>query len=645
MKRLIAIICVYTAIIFAICIGASVLYRPVPPLNAGDEAFFRCIRGLSYFLRFLPAVLLSGFSVACSALWHRKTENSKKRFSQAMYTRFRYVILDSLVMVFILTLSHEIFLPLVQKREAELTAAPEELADAKATAKTLLAQEEPDLAYQYALRALSIAKNDAEANQLVIDAKDAVDVAHDRARHEEDSRKQYHSVDEVQRPLYTHDHAFSIAELMQNARESAAREDWFEAHYWAALAVAGCSGSDTNFQEANELANEAWGKLKNPAGFGNEEAFDFYTRKMAAYQALSSGTTSDNLTAYYAFLLLQQEPGHEKDPDIVHFLELARESIENDYFFIDETELLTQLENSHNIYFSLESPVDNSQHVFFIKGAMDTKEDGQSVRYLDNLTIVTYDQDGKFLSSLHAPIAKVIAYPLADLNEHTARALGVEPSWRSVPFLMLQAVDRETKGVIVAPTYSRKETGLDPQILAQTGFSYSKNQPAEPTAGDISEEESAVLIQRRTLLLPMPYSDFIAINDASRGPDKMDLLTLNSFMNRITNYGFSYEVFAKSLIGRTMYPLFLLVLFVVAAAMGWNYRIEGHKQRFKFRWLFLVPVYGAVMYLILEITTYFYEMLNYVLVGAFGRGALLVAFIVYTLCFLLVSINFLARHE
>ena len=154
---------------------------------------------------------------------------------------------------------------------------------------------------------------------------------------------------------------------------------------------------------------------------------------------------------------------------------------------------------------------------------------------------------------------------------------------------------------------------------------------------EISRNEPKIMI------LPMPYNDFLSVNTATGGAADMTLITLNTFLKRATNYGFSYEEYIKNLVDRGAYPLFLLILFVFAATMGWNYRIEDKQMPFKFRWVLLLPAYGMFIFVIFEAAAYVFSTINYVLVGAFSANALFAAFIVYTVILAALVLNFMSR--
>ena len=650
MKRTITIILVYAVLIFAVCMAVTFAYRPLPVLLPDDEGAFRFVRGMRWFLELIPSVCLSGFIVACSVVWKGSDDNCKKRFSPAMVNRFGEVMVISIAFVAVMIFCQEIFSPSFNQRYQNLLGAPTELQEAKTKARKLLSSEQPELAYQHALKADRISHHDEESQELLRLAENAVDIAHDKALHAYDNDTDSSAVttsDEL-KPLSAHDHNYTVLELLKKSQDALAEKDWFTAHYWATLSIQASDGSDTSLQLAKEIATDAWNQMRTPIRTGNDELVDYYTRKMAAYEALQAGNVSDSLLAYYAFKSLADE-GHGGEPDIERFLKLAEEAVENEYFFIDETDNMSNLESGHNIYFSLDDPVTGTTNVYFIKGVMDLRKDNNVVRYLDGLTIATFSKSGKFIRSMYAPFAKVISQPILNLDKDALEKQGFSADWKNVPLIMLQAVDRQSKGLVVSPEYSYVNTNLPQSILDKEGL---KGAPLGSADVAVSPETESLLREniihrfpeKRIIMLPMPYSDFVTFDKASEGPAKMDLLSLFSFVRKARRYGFSVEVFSKSLLGRGLYPLLLLSLMIFAATIGWNYRVED-KTSFKFRWLFLIPIVGGIVYLLMSVVNYLYDMVNYVIVGAFGGAAFVVAAILYALILFIMSLIFLARHN
>ena len=638
MKKIINMLIVYTILVYLCCLAVSFAYRPIPELVEGMSTKYRFVRSIYFFLILLPSIFLSGFAVSCAANWQHHTGNSKKRFSMAMLLRYRNVVLIAIGLVFVLMMNAEVLKPYVKEKKEWMEKSPAELKYSLETANFYYVQAElghdpyqnAQLALQYANRAFSIAPLNSDAILTLKKSKDKLEM--EKSRKFASVKRQAPEDDVSQNSEL--DRSYTIKELLQKSKDCAAEEMWFESHYWAALAVDACKKYGITVEEAVVLANEAWEKLKEPRGEDTREENEYFKDKVRAYDSYMN---KQFLEAYYRFKNLSKpERKHVDDPEVKYFLSLSEAALKNSYFFIDETENMAKRENTHDIYFAHTNP-DGTRDVIYIKGALDVKETGGDVRYLDGLTVISYSKGGDFLRQMFVPIAKVVSQPITSLPEDSLRELGINKKWKNVPFVMLKAVDRDDETKISEPVYTYQETGLSKELAAATNI---KSFDARTAANIMPFFNSG-----NTFILPMSYNDFSSVNDAASGPDKMNILALHKFINNASGYGFSTEVFLKNLVCRAVYPLLLLVLFVFAACMGWNYRIETDVEHFKFRWLFLIPIYGLLMFLIIELCQYMFNTVNYVIVSACGGAGLLIAAVLYIIIFAVMSLIFMSRKE
>ena len=632
MKKIVIILAIYTVLIFIGCLILS-LFIPLPELVVGVKGLFRFNRALLWFLTTLPAIFISGFTVACSVNWRKNTENSRNRFSAAMLERYRNVMFISIGLLLFLMLNAEIFHPIVSSFITSMKRAPAELEIALKKADYFInTKYEPEVAYQYAKKAVAIAPKDERAIDVFKEVKDELEMHHNNRNYSGDKKNVNPVIDETDSYMSN----YTVDFLLKSSKDCALREEWFNSHFWAALAINAIengNGEEIRLNEANALANSAWEKLKEPRGEDTKEENEYFRKKKEAYDAL---VRKDNLEAYYKFLALSKSSvAHAADPEIVNFLAQAERNVKNESFFIDETDDIKQRANAKDIHFSLLNE-DGSRSVYFIEGIMDMKEGVTSVRYLDDFTVIDFDREGNFVKKMYVPIAKVTALPTD--SEEVKSGLRIKEDWKSVPFIKLQAVDRQTKGVATGPIFSYSQTGIPEEIAKSAGFMKIGENEIVTEDEDKSEE-------LRYLILPMPYSDFLIIQDASAGAERMNLLSLHRFLSRASNYGFSSEIFLKSLVSRVMYPLMLLIIFVFAAVLGWNYRIEGSKGLFKFRWLFLIPLFSVITYIGLEIVMYVFDTVNYVIVGMCGISGIAVSAIVYIILLAILSVIFISRKK
>lgn len=633
MKKLIFITGIYTAVIFALCLLISVFFIPRPEfLISGTEKSFVFFYGLYIFLVCLPGILLSGFTVSCAVLWQKKSGNSRSRFSEAMFSRFKLVLFSSLLFILFLSLNEEIFKPSAKRKIDFIKEAPADFADALSIAGHFLEQDQPLLALQYAEKAVKISPKDADAQRVLKLARDSADLLIDSELH---GKKEAPEAEKLQKPLHEKDKGHTILELLEKSDSAAKKKQWFDAHYWASLALEACDGKNTNLDAAAEKSNYAWKMLSLPVEFDNSMEQKYYKIKKDGYAAFSRG---DFLKAYYTFLGLKNNYVQaENDPDVNKFLALSEEDLENQYFFFDETKYMEELSDSHKIYFSLDYP-DGSKNVFYISNAMDIKKEGGLVRYMENLNVVHYDENNEFDYSFFVPFAKAVAQPVSEFGQENLSYLGIEKSWEYVPSVILQSVDRNTEGLVSSPVYSYEPTGLSELDAKNLGAEntlkkeYSKRIPLNIKNGSI-------------MILPMQFSDFNLINAAAGGAKEMPLPVLFKLLPRASGYGFSQEVFAQNLVQRATFPFIMLIMFVFCACIGWNYRIENPDEIFKFKWTLLIPVLSFIMVVSFSIVLYFFNMLSYVFVGLLGTSAVLAAASFYVLVFFAASVLFLSRKS
>lgn len=633
MKKLIFITGIYTAVIFALCLLISVFFIPRPEfLISGTEKSFVFFYGLYIFLVCLPGILLSGFTVSCAVFWQKKSGNSRSRFSEAMFSRFKLVLFSSLLFILFLSLNEEIFKPSAKRKIDFIKEAPADFADALSIAGHFLEQDQPLLALQYAEKAVKISPKDADAQRVLKLARDSADLLIDSELH---GKKEAPEAEKLQKPLHEKDKGHTILELLEKSDSAAEKKQWFDAHYWASLALEACDGKNTNLDAAAEKSNYAWKMLSLPVEFDNSMEQKYYKIKKDGYAAFSRG---DFLKAYYTFLGLKNNYVQaENDPDVNKFLALSEEDLENQYFFFDETEYMEELSDSHKIYFSLDYP-DGSKNVFYISNAMDIKKEGGLVRYMENLNVVHYDENNEFDYSFFVPFAKAVAQPVSEFGQENLSYLGIEKSWEYVPSVILQSVDRNTEGLVSSPVYSYEPTGLSELDAKNLGAEntlkkeYSKRIPLNIKNGSI-------------MILPMQFSEFNLINVAAGGAKEMPLPVLFKLLPRASGYGFSQEVFAQNLVQRATFPFIMLIMFVFCACIGWNYRIENPDEIFKFKWTLLIPVLSFIMVVSFSIVLYFFNMLSYVFVGLLGTSAVFAAASFYVLVFFAASVLFLSRKS
>ena len=599
MKRVLQILIGYLLFCFCVCMAFRFFTGTLPPLIAKEQTLYRLYSGLELFCRILPALSVTGFVIGYAVSFGRNPSGSERRFSQAMFRRYRGVVVTSLVLSLVLTAASEIGTPILSAKQKQLERMPFLVQEYVRVGRQVEQAGRGALAYRYAELALKIDPASPEALALSRDTEIASREAHDAA----------HPAPPQTAGRPVSEEGYTVRELRALAEKAYAEKKYFDAHYWAQSAVSITTPRDTNYTELQRIAADAWNALSSsdlPAATDEQK---IYARKLSGYAALAEG---DNLKAYYIFRTLSLESRENaNDPDVARYLAIAHARLDAEYFFIDEIIDAKEFETAGDVHFSLKKD-DGSTSIVYIEGITPVKGSGGIVQYLRALSVFSIDADGTYTGSLYVPYAKMRQVSSADFDAETKRSLGIPASSRFVPYILLRSVDRDTEGVTVEPRY-------------RSAASDKKD------GGD-------------QIVLPLSYGDFLLLTEVSRGAEYMNMISLFRFVGNGRRFGYSDEVFGQVLLNRILYPLFMLILFIWFAAFAWNYRI-GETILFKTSWIFAFPFFSVLAHVLYGVLQWLFKIINYVFIGIAGAYCLPLGAGVYAVILIIVSLVFLARSE
>ena len=373
------------------------------------------------------------------------------------------------------------------------------------------------------------------------------------------------------------------------------------------MAIDASSPKDINVPALKDISAVAWNHISQAQAEKITEEQKIYAKKVEGYSALISG---DFLKAYYIFRTLSlKSKALSVDPDVVRYLNIANEKLEEEYFFIDETFNLQGFETVNNVHFSIRNN-DGTTSVYFIKGVTPVADSASLVQYLRGLSIFVIDYDGKYKLGKYVPYAKMSSLSTDFFDAESKKLIGITDSIKEIPYIMVNSVDRNKEGVIHKP-------------IRKGGY------------GRYFEENF--------VLLPIPYEDFDLVKQASADLDSMNIISLFKFMNKATFFGYSQEVVCQTLLDRILYPLFVLVLLVFIAYTAWNGRLLEDKL-FKFKWVLVFPIFACSFHIIYNILFVLFRFVNYGFLSLVGIDfALVVGIIFYILLLFIISLLFLSR--
>ena len=609
MKKIIGILSIFIAI--GLVVSLVVGFVSNIPSEVPDSSVFlyKLMTSLQNFGRYIPGVAITGFVVSCSVHFGRNSEGSTERFSKAMMDRFKIVMIIAIALAFLLTICTEVMVLLTANKKASIINRPKIVNDYINVGNKLFDNGYYERAMNYADAALKLSPNEKKALNL----RDRADVEINRARTSNLRFKLYESVEEAEKVDRVVIDAAQINEVYQlylKAQEAFEKKEWFNAHYYSELGIKLATPKDPNLEELKKMSTAAWNNLTEYHNLAKTEGQLTFERKYEGYLAL---VQKDDLKAYYIFRELYQSSREmQSDPDVVFYLEIAENRINERSFFVDETFELKSFESANDVYFAYEY-ADGSRDIVYFKGMTTVASTGNSIQYLRALTILSVSRAGEVFRTMTVPYAKVLPVSVKTLTPTTKQLMGIDDSIDCVPYIMLKSVGRDSPDIHHEPlyTYQNGETATTPEYM----------------------------------LLSIPYDDFLLLEKSTSTPESMPLPSLIKLVKMAAEYGFCTEVYGQALMNRLYYPLWILVLFVMLACFGWNNRI-GATQYFKFSWAFAFIPFILISMLFYKMAMFLFRLINYVMLGGLGiSGGMITGLVIYIVALIAASVLFVSRKS
>ncbi|WP_022932046.1 hypothetical protein [Treponema bryantii] len=609
MKKIIGILSIFIAIGLVVSLVVGFMSNIPSEVPEASVFVYKLMTSLQNFGRYIPGVAITGFVVSCSVHFGRNAEGSTERFSKAMMDRFKIVMIIAIALAFLLTICTEVMVLLTANKKASIINRPKIVNDYINVGNKLFDNGYYERAMNYADAALKLSPNEKKALNL----RDRADVEINRARTSNLRFKLYESVEEAEKVDRVVIDAAQINEVYQlylKAQEAFEKKEWFNAHYYSELGIKLATPKDPNLEELKKMSTAAWNNLTEYHNLAKTEGQLTFERKYEGYLAL---VQKDDLKAYYIFRELYQSSREmQSDPDVVFYLEIAENRINERSFFVDETFELKSFESANDVYFAYEY-ADGSRDIVYFKGMATVASTGNSIQYLRALTILSVSRAGEVFRTMTVPYAKVLPVSVKTLTPTTKQLMGIDDSIDCVPYIMLKSVGRDSPDIHHEPlyTYQNGETATTPEYM----------------------------------LLSIPYDDFLLLEKSTSTPESMPLPSLIKLVRMAANYGFCTEVYGQALMNRLYYPLWILVLFVLLACFGWNNRI-GATQYFKFSWAFAFIPFILISMLFYKMIMFLFRLINYVMLGGLGiSGGMITGLVIYIVALIAASVLFVSRKS
>ncbi|MCQ2583342.1 MAG: hypothetical protein MJ160_05495 [Treponema sp.] len=608
MKKIIGILSVFLVIGLIICIVLGYLL-PIPSDVIVSVGVYKFCTGIGYFLEFLPAMVLTGFVVSCSVHFGHNSEGSLQRFSPAMGKRFQVVMLISIICTALLTLSNETFGLMVNKKKSEIQNRPKLIAEYVKVGNVLYDQGFYARAARYADAVLKLDSNSVDGTDLK--NRTSIQLKMENMEAPRFDINTSEPIYEKNRDLKIQEDQISQAhKYLELAKDAYANEKWFDAHYYAEIGLNLSSSKDPNTDDLRTISTQAWNNISTMHKNAKTQSQLDFEEKYRGYVAL---VEKDDLKAYYIFNSLSQKSLElARDPDVSFYLKIAKDRVEQRYFFVDETLELESFESANDVYFSYKYN-DGTEDIVYFKGATVIEATGNSVQYLRDFSITTVDENGKWIKTMRVPYAKLMPVAVRHIDEGIKQVLELNNDNEFIPYILLKSVGRDNPQQMYIPTYTF----------------------ADGRVSNIPEY----------MLFPINFDDFLMLEACSDKPETMYLPDLFDITKKAETYGYSEAAYGQNLLNRLFYPFFILILLVGLASFGWTNRI-GDSQYFKFSWIFSIPFYIVAQVLFYQLMCFFFHLANYVFIGMAGVfGAIGIGLVFYLIALIISGIYFLARKS
>lgn len=609
MKKIIGISSVFLGLGLIVSLIVGFCLKPGAAVPSSATFIYKLCTGIEFFLKYLPSFIITGFVVACSVHFGQNSEGSFTRFSHAMTIRYRSIMIVAISIAAILTLGNELLGLGVSNKKKAIVNQPRLINDYIKVGNQLYENGYYKRALVYADAALKLNPGSRDAARLADKADvalNSLDNTNIRIRLADAAKTEMDIVEKVQ--IDPH----QIAEVYKYylmAKDCFEKAEWFNAHYYAETAINIASPKDPNLEELKKLSSTAWKNISDTHRLRKSDDQVNFDKKYEGYLAL---VNKDDLKAYYIFRELYQTSLElAKDPDVNFYLDIAENRVSNRFFFIDETFELKTFESANDVYFSYNYK-DGTKDILYFKGVTNVKSTGKSIQYLRDLTIESISKSGEHYRTLTVPYAKVLPVDVRPMHETTKDMLGIDKDTKFVPYLMLKSVGRDFPDEVIEPTYAY-------------------------ASGEVAHTPEYIL-------LPMAYQDFTMLENANSDPAYMPITSLFKMVTKAEDYGYSNEMYGQVLLDRLFYPLWIIVLFVLLAAFGWNTRMNPN-QYFKTSWVWSFPFFILCAHGVYKIAMFVFKLMNYVLISAVGvNAALWSGLILYIVWLIVISVYFLARQ-
>ena len=489
---------------------------------------WRLIQGFLEYIDLFPALILTSLAIPYGFIIHTTEKNVP--FSLALFDYFKDSIVTAIIASTLYGLLFTLALPLTRNFEANILYQSRLYHLAFRNAQENADDGEWEETAQLLAIADRIWPNSPETSRLRLEA----DIELESARLYR-AALPYTAADSLTWPGTPRE--LTVTDAIVMAETALAEQRFFDAHWLATVGGRLARPNSPEQASATRLSGLAWAGINSMAPSEREtRAFNNFRLKREGFEAMLG---SEWVRAYFIFReLLEVTPN---DPDVVRYLALSEEGVQNVAFFIDEIELsLGQILTG--ALFSLPLHLDRGMPQGRLVMRVSSLSTGLDYAYGIDAEMMAFDRQGQPLWTMTVPYIKLLP---VTLNSESAVTVFLRA---------LQRYDRETYWA--------------PEVTTFAG----------PAPGE-SE-----------ITLPIAWDNFLLLSNVRRGISLLSTADLRRAADNLGGSGYLPEMFEAELLKRFTHPLFMLPFGIFAIGLGWQYRALKRPRYIAIPMLGILPV-------------------------------------------------------
>lgn len=531
--RLMQVLFLLYLVFFLFCLAYSVFTYN----NNGDSTIIRKVafgyiwrKALILFIDSLIPLQASGVLISYSLFFRFKD----KQGGVSAYLPFYKLTNPNLTLLLLLTLIYTVllsgFLPLLNRKQSEAAYASRVALGFLEEAEV----EKKEGNTERAIKLLDIYLSIDKGNEEIEKRRDSYSVEMLKDNKGE-------PVDEAVESLVPSRMAASgldASDLIEKAREYYAGEDYFSAHYYAALTLEIATARNLIIAARN-IETDALKELSSILPTGVEkEAEKLFLKKKEGFLAFTEERFFD---AYYIFKELEEH--YPRDPDVLMYLEESRKKLKEESFFTEEAEKAVVLPGKEGILFENGS-AEGRVEIIAIERMVELSGDV----FFKNVEAISFDSSGKINYHLYAPYGKLV-------NNH----------------LNMNAMDRFKAGKSSPPDYWQ---GAQSDLL--------------PFLHSIKLNPDRELLSRMSM--------------DSQDLKGWGLMSLWQAREKIETFGRITEKLDITLLLTLLKPFLFLILSLISISLGWSLRGRYPARPSIIAFLFIPLFPSVVFFLVIVIS-------------------------------------------